>query len=106
MAADQLVHLKHVDRVLLEDCLHPLVTAYLAFVLRLLQVIGLDVLPQLLDNLRSGQLRSQVSSMSTSGTKDAADRTYLVRADEVREGVAQIEFFLKATARLALFDCA
>lgn len=53
MVANQLVHLEHVDGTLLEDCLHPLVTAYLSFVAWLLQVVCLDVLPQLLDDLGS-----------------------------------------------------
>lgn len=54
VVADQLVHLEHVDGALLEDGLHAVVTAYLALVGGVLQVVGLDVLPQLLDDLWAG----------------------------------------------------
>lgn len=56
MIANQLVHLEHVDGVLLEDLAHPIVADNLALVAGVLQVVGLDVLPELFDNLRSGQL--------------------------------------------------
>lgn len=52
LAAEELVHREHVDRGLLEHRLQLVVTAYLALVTGLLQVVRLDVLPQFLDNLR------------------------------------------------------
>lgn len=56
MVANQLVHLEHVDRVLLEHFAHSIVTDNLAFVAGVLQIVRLDVFPELLDNLGSGQL--------------------------------------------------
>ena len=50
---EYLVHREHVDLVLLEYSSHPLVTADLAFVIWILQVIGSDMGPYALNNLRS-----------------------------------------------------
>lgn len=58
MASDILVHPEHVDFGLLEHSLHLLVAADLALVCGVLEIVGLDVLPQLLDDLRTGQLLS------------------------------------------------
>lgn len=58
MASNILVHPEHVDFGLLENSLHLLVAADLALVRGVLQIIGLDVLPQLLDDLRTGKLLS------------------------------------------------
>lgn len=51
LAAEELVHGEHVDSALLEYCLELLVAADLALVGGLLQVVRLDVLPELFDNL-------------------------------------------------------
>jgi hypothetical protein len=51
-----LVHPEHVHPGLLEDCLHLFVAYNLAFVLGILKIVCFDVFPELLDNLRSGQL--------------------------------------------------
>lgn len=56
MASDVLVHSEHVDFGLLEHSLHLLVAADLALVCGILEIIGLDVLPQLFDDLRTGKL--------------------------------------------------
>lgn len=56
MVAHKLVHLEHVHLSLLEHSLHLIVTQYLPLVVRVLEVIALDVLPQLLHHLRSRQL--------------------------------------------------
>lgn len=56
MATDILVHPKHVNSCLFEDCLHLLVANDLTFVVRVLKVICFDVFPELLDNLRSREL--------------------------------------------------
>lgn len=53
MVANLLVHLEHVDPGLLKYSLHLGVAQNLALIARILQVIGLDVLPKLLDNLRT-----------------------------------------------------
>lgn len=67
MAANQLVHLEHVDRVLLKHLAHPVVTDNLALVAGILQVVRLDVLPELLDNLGSGQLGARKISTCHGG---------------------------------------
>lgn len=56
MASNVLVHSEHVDLGLLEHSLHLLVAADLALVCGILEIVGLDVLPQLLDDLRTGKL--------------------------------------------------
>ena len=50
---EDLVHGEHVDAVLLEDSAHGIVAADLALVVGVLQVACFDVLPYLLDGLRS-----------------------------------------------------
>lgn len=59
VVADQLVHLEHVHLGLLEYSLHLVVASYLALVAGVLEVIALDMLPQLLHNLRSRQLAAR-----------------------------------------------
>lgn len=54
VAADVLVHLEHVYLGLLEDCLHLVVAYDLTLVLWILKIVGFDMLPELLDHLRSG----------------------------------------------------
>lgn len=54
MITNLLVHAKHVYPGLLEDCLHFLIAENLALIARILQVIALDMLPELLDHLRTG----------------------------------------------------
>jgi hypothetical protein len=56
MASNILVHPEHVDPGLLEHGLHFLIAEDLALVLGILKIVGLDVLPQLLDDLRAGKL--------------------------------------------------
>jgi hypothetical protein len=56
VAADILVHLEHVHLGLLEDCMHLVVAYDLSFVLWVLEIVGFDVFPKLLDHLRPGQL--------------------------------------------------
>ena len=53
---EDLVHGEHVDAVLLEDGAHGIVAADLALVAGVLEVARFDVLPDLLDGLRSGEL--------------------------------------------------
>jgi len=50
-----LVHCKHMHPILLEDVSHGFVASNLPLVARVLQVIGFDVLPDLLDSLRAGE---------------------------------------------------
>jgi hypothetical protein len=45
MVSDKLVHLEHVDLGLLEHRLHRVVAANLALVLRVLELVALDVDP-------------------------------------------------------------
>lgn len=54
VVADQLVHGEHVDGILLKYFAHLLVTDNLALVARVLEIMLLDVFPELLDNLGSG----------------------------------------------------
>lgn len=54
VVANLLVHAEHIDLGLFEDGLHLFVTTDLSFVVGVLEVIGLYVLPQTLDNMRSG----------------------------------------------------
>lgn len=56
MASNLLVHPEHVDASLLENSLHLLVAENLALVLGVLKIVGLDVFPELLDNLRARKL--------------------------------------------------
>lgn len=53
MVSNFLVHLEHVNLGLLKHSHHLLVASDLALVARVLQVVSLDMLPELLDNLRS-----------------------------------------------------
>ena len=53
MTTNKLVHLEHVDFVLLEYGLKLLVAHDLSFVLGILQFVGFNVLPQSLHDLRS-----------------------------------------------------
>lgn len=46
--------------VLLEDSIHPIVTEYLTLVFWILQVMGFNVDPNFLDNLRTRKLDSLV----------------------------------------------
>ena len=59
VVADLFVHAKHVHLGLLKDGLHLFITANLPFVVRVLEIIGLYVLPQALDDMRTGQLGRQ-----------------------------------------------
>lgn len=56
VVADLFIHPKHVHLSLLKDGLHLFITADLPFVVRVLEIIGLYVLPQTLDDMRTGQL--------------------------------------------------
>lgn len=69
VVADQLVHLEHVDLVLFEHSLHHVVAKNLALVIRVLEIVGLDMLPQLLDDLRAGKLYgvADILPVSSSG---------------------------------------
>jgi hypothetical protein len=53
MAPEKLVHGKHVDLVLLEDGVQLFVAENITLVVRVLQPAGLDVFPELLDDLRA-----------------------------------------------------
>lgn len=53
MGSDVLVHLEHGDLGLLEYGVHLGVANNLALVLRILQIIGLDVFPELVNDLKS-----------------------------------------------------
>ena len=55
MLADELGHLEHVDRVLVENDLQGLVGIDVALVLGILQLVLLDVRPELLDHLGAGK---------------------------------------------------
>src|SRR4051794_19407207 len=55
MPGEMLVHLEHGHLVLAEDALELVVGQDLAAVLRVLQVVGLDVVPHLTHHLASGQ---------------------------------------------------
>jgi hypothetical protein len=50
MVADLLVHAEHVNLRLLEDGLHLLIAKNLSPVVWILEVVGLDVCPETLDN--------------------------------------------------------
>lgn len=56
MAAEQLVHLKHVDAATLKHGVHLVVADNLSFVTGILKLIGLYMFPELLDHLGPGQL--------------------------------------------------
>lgn len=56
VASNLLVHPEHVDASLLEYSLHLLVADDLALVLGVLKIVGLDVLPELLNDLRARKL--------------------------------------------------
>lgn len=56
MAAEQLVHLKHVDAAALKHRVHLVVADNLSLVAGILKLVGLDVFPELFDHLRPGQL--------------------------------------------------
>lgn len=56
VASNLLVHPEHVDPGLLEHSLHLFVAANLPLVFGILQIVGLDVLPELLDDLRARKL--------------------------------------------------
>lgn len=68
MASDQLVHLEHVDLGLLEDGRHLFVAEDLALVLWVLQLVALDVLPELLDDLRAGELNNRSATRTSTTT--------------------------------------
>ena len=53
MAPEKLVHGKHVDLVLLEDCVELFVADNLPLVVGVLELVTLDIIPQLLDDLRA-----------------------------------------------------
>ena len=57
LLAQDLVHCKHMNAILLEDRLHLVIATDLAFVGRVLQVSRFDILPYLLDYLGSRELR-------------------------------------------------
>ena len=54
VAANVLVHPEHVNLSLLENCLQLFIADELALVLRILEFVGFDVFPKLLDHLGSG----------------------------------------------------
>jgi hypothetical protein len=54
LVPEQLVHGEHVDLVLLEDGVQLIVAEDLAFVAGVLEVVTLDIVPELLDYLRAG----------------------------------------------------
>ena len=58
--AQEFVHGEHVNLILLKHQLHLLVTNDLAPVVRVLEFIGFDVLPYLLDDLRSRKLQRAI----------------------------------------------
>lgn len=62
------IHRKHVDRVDVEDLSHRVVAEDLPAIVRVLQVVGLDVFPNLFDDLRSGALRRAIHPASVWGT--------------------------------------
>lgn len=56
VAADQLVHRKHIQAALLEYGLHLFVAKNLSLIVWVLKIVALDVLPELFDNLGSRKL--------------------------------------------------
>ncbi len=56
MIAEQLVHLEHVHSAPLEYRLHLIITANLSLVGRVLQLVGFDVFPKFLDDVRPREL--------------------------------------------------
>lgn len=54
LVPEQLVHGEHVDFILLEDGVQLVVAEDLALVAGVLEVVTLDVVPELLDYLRAG----------------------------------------------------
>ena len=71
VAPDQLVHLEHVDLGLLEHGRHLVVAEDLALVLWVLELVALDVFPELLDDLRAGEL---VTASATAFTQNPSAR--------------------------------
>lgn len=65
VAPDQLVHLEHVDLGLLEHGRHLFVAEDLALVLWVLQLVALDVLPELLDDLGARELATLSATTPT-----------------------------------------
>lgn len=59
LLSKQLVHSKHMHFILLEHSLHSVITNNLSLVARILQVMRSNVLPDLLDHLRSRQLHTK-----------------------------------------------
>lgn len=51
---EELVHLEHVDLCELEHGAHLLIASYLPLVVRILEVVAFDMLPEFLDDLWSG----------------------------------------------------
>ena len=56
MLIDGLCHLKHVHTIGLKDSFHLFIAEYISFVTGVLQVLGMNVLPQFLSCLGSRQL--------------------------------------------------
>lgn len=56
LVPEELVHREHVNLILFEDGVQFLVAADLPLVIGVLEPVVLDVIPELLDNLRTGQL--------------------------------------------------
>jgi hypothetical protein len=57
MVANFLIHLEHVNSGLLKHSLHLGIAANLPLIRRILEVVGLDMFPKSLDDLRAGELR-------------------------------------------------
>ena len=74
LAAQELVHGEHVDLVLLEDGVELFVAEDLSLVARVLELVALDVVPELLDDLGAGELPGGVSrSVTPTGKKKGGD---------------------------------
>lgn len=58
VVTDKFVHLKHVNLVELEYRCHLFVAYDSPFVCRILEIVGFDMLPQLLDDLRARKLET------------------------------------------------
>lgn len=102
MAPEKLVHGKHVDLVLLENGVQLLVAEDVALVVGVLQPVSLDVFPELLDDLRAGQLKtwSVFGLFTPNGGWDGC--TYLVLPAEFGQRKTQVKRFLEAAPCLAL----
>jgi hypothetical protein len=61
LLADEFVHFEHVQPVYAKHLLHRLVAQYLTLVLGVLEIVCFDVVPELLDKLRTGELVGDVS---------------------------------------------